>query len=189
MLKLNVTRRTALLEAPLGKSRKVSSEPREKLAKTNHTGGTDTEHDPRNSAENFDPAVAEAWRVYNQARDAYREIFGNIIKAHNLVLKVSWLETSRPEEWRIIKHAQMLGKIDEFITPVIHHARDLSQYFTRHIRDFFGTKLAKGEESGTRTLRPIVINRLRPTYGLDGSQLPSLLTSANAVPQVIIGSG
>ena len=166
----------------------------------NYTGGTNiTEYSPRNSVDDFDPAVAEAWRVYNQARDAYREIFGNIIKAHNLVLKVSWSETSRLEERGVIKHAQMLAKINRFINghiPVLRYARDLSRYSARHIRYFLGIKLAKGEEGGTRTLRLIIMNRFRPIYDLDGSlfwnaflqcvacmyPLPSLPTSANAVP-------
>jgi hypothetical protein len=133
----------------------------------NGPSGTDTTgRDPSNAV---DPAVAEAWRVYNQARDAYRITYGNIIKAHDLVLKVSWPETSRPEEWKIIGHAQALGQTDKFIRrhiPEVKYAKDLGHYSTQHIRGFLG--LQPDGYAGTRTLRLIVMNRLRPIYDLDG---------------------
>ncbi|KAF9649100.1 hypothetical protein BDM02DRAFT_3167171 [Thelephora ganbajun] len=132
----------------------------------NGTGGTDTsEYDPSGAA------LAEAWRVYNQARDGYREAHGNILKAHDLVLKVSWPETSRPAEWKVIGHAQTLGKGDKFIKghiPTAKYARDLDRYSTRHIRDFLNLQTAK--DTGTRTLRLIVMKRLQPIYDLDGEQ-------------------
>ena len=111
----------------------------------------------------------EEWLAYYQARNDYREAYDNIIKTHNLVLKVSWPETSRPEEWKIIGHAQTLSKDDKFIKghiPEVKYARDLGLYSTRHIRDFLG--LQPDGSPGTRTVRLIVMNRLRPIYDLDG---------------------
>ncbi|KAF9647703.1 hypothetical protein BDM02DRAFT_3270005 [Thelephora ganbajun] len=130
-----------------------------------------TEYNPSDAMN--DPAVVEAFRAYNQARDAYRGASSNIAKAHDLVLKVSWPEASRPEEWKIIGHAQTLGKTDKFIEghiPVVYHTRDFGQYSTCHIRDFLGIKPAESEGSGTRTLRLIVMKRLQPIYDLDGEQ-------------------
>ena len=118
-----------------------------------------------------DPAVAEALRDYNQARNDYREAYSNLAKAHNLVLKVSWPEASRPSEWEIIGHAQTLGKDDKFIKghiPVVKYARELDRYSTRHIRKFLNL-LADGD-LGTRALRLTVMKRLRPIYDLDGKQ-------------------
>ena len=137
--------------------------------KSGPSGTGRTERDPSDAANNADPAVAEAWRVYNQARDAYRATYGDIIKAHNLVLKVSWPEISRPEEWRIVGHAQTLGKDDKFIRghiPEVKCARDLGHYSTQRIRSFLG--LQSDVCPGTRTLRLIVMNRLQPIYDLDG---------------------
>ena len=112
------------------------------------------------------------WSASDQARDAYRKACDDIIKDHDLVLKISWPETSRIAEWRIVAHAQDLGKTDEFIRghiPEVKYGRDFDQYSTRRIRDFLG--LQHGKESGTRTLRLIVMNRLRPVHDLDGEQL------------------
>jgi len=119
----------------------------------------------------MDEELIEKWRVYYRARDDYREAHGKIAKMHNLVLKVSWLEASRLEEWKIIKHAETLGKGDKFIRghiPEVKYARDFGRYSTHHIRDFLG--LQQGGSSGTLTLRLIVMNRLRPIYDLDGKQ-------------------
>jgi len=152
-----------------------------------------------------DPALVEAWRLYNEARDAYQETCGNVIKTHNLVLKVSWPETSRPAEWEIISRAQVLGKDDKFIRdhiPVVEYARELDRYSTRHIRQFLNLPIDKGP--GTRTLRLTAMKRLRPIYDLDGKQFwdafwqcvacmrflaISLVVIADMPPQVITGSG
>ena len=107
-----------------------------------------------------------------QARDAYRKACDDTIRAHDLVLKISWPETLRPPEWRIIMHAQGLGKTDEFIKghiPEVKYGRDFDQYSTQRIRDFLGLQCRI--EPGTRTLRLIVMNRLRPIHDLDGEQL------------------
>jgi hypothetical protein len=93
-------------------------------------------------------------------------------KTHDLILKISWPETSRVAEWRVVAHAQGLGKADEFIRghiPEVKYGRDFDQYSTQRIRDFLD--LQHGKESGTRTLRLIVMNRLRPIHDLDGEQL------------------
>ena len=106
---------------------------------------------------------------YFQARDDYREARDKIIEMHNLVLKVSWPESSRLEEWRVIKHAQALGESDKFIRghiPEVKCARDLDRYSTHHIRRFLG--LEPDGRSGTRTLRLVVMKRLRPIHDLDG---------------------
>jgi hypothetical protein len=108
----------------------------------------------------------------DQARDAYRKTCDDTIKTHDLVLKISWPETSRPPEWRIVAHAQDLGKTDEFIRghiPEVKCGRDFDRYSTQRIRDFLD--LQHGREPGTRTLRLIVMNRLRPIHDLDGEQL------------------
>ena len=139
----------------------------------NDTSGASTiKRDPSDATNDVDPKIADAWRIYNQGRDAYQAIYGDIIKAHNLVLKVSWPETSRPEEWKVIEHAQTLGKDDKFIRghiPEVKCARDLGRYSTQHIRGFLG--LQPDGCPGTRTLRLIVMNRLRPIYDLDGEDL------------------
>ena len=116
-----------------------------------------------------DPAVAKKMHAFNQACDAYREAYNDIIKSHNLVLKVSWPEASRPEEWKIIGHTQVLGKTDKLIDghiPVVHYARDFGCYSTHHIRDFLGTN----GEGRTWILRLIVMNHLHPIYDLDGKE-------------------
>ena len=127
---------------------------------------------------------------WDRARDAYRKACDDIIKAHNLILKISWPETSRLAEWTIVAHAQTLGETDEFIRghiPEAKYGRDFDRYSTRHIRDFLN--LQCNEQSGTRTLRLIVMNRLRPIHDLDGKQLWDafwqcfLCTLSPAVPQ------
>ena len=136
-------------------------------------GGIDTTRcDPSSATD--ESTTAEIWHAYNQARDAYRKASSDIIKSHNLILKISWPEVSRPEEWKIIGHARALGKSDEFIEghiPVVHHARDFDRYSTRHIRDFLNIGPAKGQQGkGTRILRLIVMDRLRPIYDLEEEQ-------------------
>ena len=109
---------------------------------------------------------------FDRARDAYRKARDDIIKAHNLILKISWPETSRIAEWTIVAHAQTLGETDEFIRghiPEVQYGRDFDRYSTRRIRDFLN--LQRDEQSGTRTLRLVVMNRLRPIHDLDGEQL------------------
>ena len=115
--------------------------------------------------------LGEEWRAYYQARDEYRKTYANTIKSHNLVLKVSWPETSRIEEWKIVEHARALSKNDKFIKGHIPHvegARDFDHYSTKHIRCFLD--IQQNESPGTRTLRLIVVNRLWPIYDLDGEQ-------------------
>ena len=115
--------------------------------------------------------LSEAWEGYCKTRDEYRNVYADIIKSHNLVLKVSWPETSRVEEWKVINHAWLLGKSDEFIRghiPEVNYARDLDQYSTKHIRCFLGLQPDGG--LGTRTLRLLVMNRLWPIHDLDGEQ-------------------
>ena len=136
----------------------------------NGTSGTDaTGHVPSGTTKN--PAAAEAWQIHLQARDAYRKAYSETIKKRNLVLKISWPEMSRPAEWMIIGHAQTLGKSDKFIEghiPVVKFVRDFDRHSTRHIRTFLG--LRKEKNLGTRTLRLIVMNRLRPIYDLGGKE-------------------
>ena len=151
-----------------------------------------------------DPAAAEALSAYRQARDAYRKAYGNIVKAHNLVLKVSWPEASRPSEWEIIGHAQTLGEGDKFIRghiPVVEYARELDRYSTHHIRKFLNIPI--DNTTGTRSLRLTVMKRLRPIYDLDGKQfwdafwqcvacmhfMEGFPSIADTFPQVITGSG
>lgn len=108
----------------------------------------------------------------DEARDAYRKACDDIIKAHNLVLKISWPETSRIPEWMIVAHAQTLGETDEFIrghVPDVKYGRNFDQYSTQRIRNFL--KLQHDERVGTRTLRLIVMKRLRPIHDLNGEQL------------------
>ena len=108
----------------------------------------------------------------SNARDAYRKACDDVIKAHNLILKISWPETSRIPEWKIVAHAQTLGKTDKFIgghVPVAKYGCDLDRYSTRHVRDFLG--LQHDKQTGTRTLRLTVMNRLRSIHNLDGEQL------------------
>jgi len=104
------------------------------------------------------------------ARDAYRKARDDTIKKHNLILKISWPETSRVAEWRIVAHAQTLGKTDKFIRghiPEVKFGRDFDRYSTQHIRDFLDLQQ---KQAGTRTLRLIVMKRLRPIHDLDGKQ-------------------
>jgi len=139
------------------------------------------------------------------AREAYRKARDDAIKKHNLVLKISWPETSRVAEWRIITHAKILGKTDKFIRghiPEVEYGRDFDRYSTQPIREFL-IKLQRDEQAGTRTLRLIVMKRLRPIHDLDGEEfwdafwqcfactrfLCESTTPANAIPQVIIASG
>lgn len=120
-----------------------------------------------------DGQLNEKWRTYYQARDTYRKAYGDIIKAHDLVLKVSWPEASRQEEWKVVAYAQAMGKADKFIKghiPTVMYARDLDQYSTQHIHNFLGVKVADGEGRGTRSLRLMVMNRLWPIYDLDEKQ-------------------
>ena len=107
--------------------------------------------------------------AYFQARSEFREARGEIVGVHGLVLEMSWPGKSRLEEWRVIKRTQALGEGDEFIRGHILEvkcARDLDRYSTRHIRRFLG--LDSDGCSGARTLRLIVMNRLRPIHDLDG---------------------
>jgi hypothetical protein len=116
-----------------------------------------------------DEELKKEWHAYYRARDDYRKAHYKIVEMHNLILKVSWPETSRLEEWKIIRHAQILGEDDKFIRdhiPEVKCAQDLGHYSTRHIRGFLG--LQPDGCPGTRTLRLIVMNRLRPIYDLDG---------------------
>ena len=108
----------------------------------------------------------------DRARNAYRKACDDIIKAHNLILKISWPETSRDPEWMIVAHAQTLGKMDEFIrghVPEAKYGRNFNRYSTQRIRNFLN--LQHGERAGTRTLRLIVMSRLRPIHDLNGEQL------------------
>jgi len=119
----------------------------------------------------MDEELIEEWRAFYRTRDGYREAHGKVIEMHNLVLKASWPEALRLEEWKIIKQAETLGKDDKFIgghIPEVKYARDFSYYSTHHIRDFLG--LQQGGSPGTLTLRLIVMNRLRPIYDLDGKE-------------------
>jgi len=134
--------------------------------------GVDSRTDSQDTQEGTDPDCAidetdEESKDYYRARDEYREAREKTIKMHNLVLKVSWPETSRVEEWKIVRRAQALGVDDKFIRghiPEVKYARDLGRYSTRHIRDFLGLQSSR---PGTRTLRLIVMGRLRPIYDLD----------------------
>ena len=104
------------------------------------------------------------------ARDAYRKARDDIIKGHDLVLEISWPETSRIAEWRIVAHAQTLGKADRFIgghIPEVKFGRDFDRYSTQPIRELL--KLRGDEQVGTRTLCLVVMKRLRPMHGLDNS--------------------
>ena len=110
--------------------------------------------------------------ILDQARDCYQKARDGIFKSHGLVLKISWPEVSRVPEWRIVAHAQTLGEVDEFIRdhiPKIKYGRNLGQYSTQHIREFLD--LQQDKQSGTRTLRLIVVDRLHPLYDLNREQL------------------
>ena len=110
--------------------------------------------------------------VDGDSEDDYRRARDDIIKAHNLVLKIYWPETWRNREWEIVTHARTLGKTDKFIrghVPEVKYARDFDQYSTRYIRDFLD--LQDDKQAGTRTLRLVVMDRLRPIHDLRGEQL------------------
>ena len=112
------------------------------------------------------------WGTLDPTRDAYRKACDDLIKAHNLILKISWPETSRIPEWMIVAHAQMLGETDKFIrghVPEAKFGRDFDRYSTQRIRNFLNLK--HGGQAGTRTLRLVAMNRLRPIHDLDGEQL------------------
>jgi len=177
-------------------------------ARDNGAGAGPTESDPRSDpgyAVNnvVDEELSEEWQTFYRARDDYREAHGKIVEMHNLVLKVSWPEASRLEEWKIIKQAETLGKDDKFIgghIPEVKYARDFGHYSTHHIRDFLG--LQQGGSPGTLTLRLIVMNRLHPIYDLDGEQFwkafwgcvacmrsHSVFERPLTSPQVITGCG
>lgn len=101
----------------------------------------------------------------------YRKACNDIIKAHNLILKISWPETSRIPEWEIVSRAQTLGKTDKFIRghiPEVKYGCNFDKYSTQHIRNFLD--LQHNKQSGTRTLRLVVMKRLRPIHDLDGEQ-------------------
>ena len=151
----------------------------------------------------MDEELIEEWRAYYRARDDYREAHGKVIEMHNLVLKLSWPEASRLEEWKIIKHAETLGKDDKFIgshIPEVKYARDFGHYSTHRIRDFLG--LQQGGSPRTLTLRLMVMNRPRPIYDLDGKDFwkafwecvacmrsHSVFERPLTSPQVITGCG
>ena len=119
----------------------------------------------------LDEVEDDEWSDFYQAQAKYREELAKTIKSRDLVLKVSWPETSRLEEWKIVEHAQSLGKNDEFINghvPDAKYARDFERYSTEHIRRFLYPQ--EDGRSGTRTLRLIVMNRLRPIHDLDGKE-------------------
>ena len=145
----------------------------------------------------------QMWGPMHAARDAYRKAHDDAIKKHNLIFKISWPETSRVAEWRIVAHAQTLGKTDEFIRghiPEVKSGRDFDRYSTQRIRNFL--KLQR-EQVGTRTLRLIVMKRMRPIHDLDGEEfwdafwqcfacmrfLCESTTPANAILQVTTVSG
>jgi len=107
----------------------------------------------------------------DQARNAYRKARDNITKLHNLILKISWPEKSRIPEWEIVARAQKLGETDELIrghVPEVKFGRNFDEYSTHHVRNFL--KL-HDKQTGTRTLRLVVMNRLRPIHDLEGGQL------------------
>ena len=114
--------------------------------------------------------LAKGGRFY-QARDKYREAYAKTIESHNLVLKVSWPEMSRTEEWKTIEHARALGKNDKFIKdhiPEVRGARDFGHYSTDHIRRFL--KFRQDGGPGARSLRLMVMDRLWPIHDLYGEQ-------------------
>ena len=118
-----------------------------------------------------DEKLKEEWRAFYRDRNNYRKAQASTTKSHDLVLKMSWPETSRVEEWKIIEHAHTLGEDDKFIRghiPEVKCARDLECYSTQHIRTFLG--LQGDGTPGTRTLRLIAMNRLQPIYDLDGEK-------------------
>ena len=120
-----------------------------------------------------DDKLTEAWLKFYQERENYRETCAETLESHNLVLKVSWPETSRTAEWKTIKHARALGENDKFIKdhiPEVKGGRDLGHYSTNRIRCFLGFQRPDDASPGTRTLRLIVMDRLWPIHDLDGEQ-------------------
>ncbi|KAF9783684.1 hypothetical protein BJ322DRAFT_1109538 [Thelephora terrestris] len=108
-------------------------------------------------------------RGYYEARDEYRRAYAGTVKSHNLVLKVSWPETTRVTEWETLKLARTFGENDKFIKghiPEVRGGQDFDRYSTHHIRRF----LCFDEKPGTRTLRLIAMDRLWPIHNLDGEQ-------------------
>ena len=140
-------------------------------AEVQASGGTSSLERGIGANSEADEELRKEWDAFCKSRDEYREAFAKAIKSRDLVMKVSWPETSRVEEWRIIKHAHTLGEEDKFIKghiPEVRYARDLGRYSTRHIRSFLG--LEDDGSPGTRTLRLVVMNRLRPIFDLDGEE-------------------
>ena len=140
--------------------------------------GTAVDRNPKETetdgADSGDPGDGEEriQSTVDQARDAYRKARDDITKANDLILKISWPEMSRIPEWRTIAHAQTLGETDKFIrghVPEVKYGRDLDRYSTQRIRNYL--KLQHDERAGTRILRLIVMNRLRPIHDLNGKQL------------------
>ena len=120
-----------------------------------------------------DDKLTEDWVKFYQARDKYRGACATILESRNLVLKVSWPETSRIAEWKTITHARTLGENDKFIKdhiPEVKSGRDLGHYSTNRIRCFLGFQRPGDANPGTRTLRLIVMDRLWPIHDLDGEQ-------------------
>ena len=104
----------------------------------NHDAGLGTTEGDASDAgsDKVDGELDEELRTYYQARNEYWEAYNNIVKTHNLVLKISWPETSRPEEWRIIGCAQVLGTNNKLIKGHILEVKcawDLDCYSTEHI--------------------------------------------------------
>ena len=141
--------------------------------KDNHNIGLDTTEADLDDAgsDEVDEELDKEWCAYYQARNKYREACDNIVKMHNMVLKISWPETSRPEEWKIIRHVQVLGTNDKFIRghiPEVKCVGDLDHYSTQHVHGFLG--LQPDGCARTRVLHLIVLNHLRSTYNLAGEQ-------------------
>ncbi|KAF9780823.1 hypothetical protein BJ322DRAFT_1112224 [Thelephora terrestris] len=67
-------------------------------------GTTETKPGADKSSKEID----KEWLAFQKAQSAYKEAYAKKVKSHNLVLKVSWPETSRTEEWRTIEHARTL---------------------------------------------------------------------------------
>ena len=117
--------------------------------------------------------LTKAWHDFYQDRDNYRGTCAVTLESRNLVLKVSWPETSRTAEWKTIKHARTLGENDKFIKdhiPEVKGGRDFGHYSTNRIRCFLGFQRPDDASPGMRTLRLIVMDRLWPIHDLDGEQ-------------------
>ena len=121
------------------------------------------EHDSSTTTEGseVDKLKHEDWDGFYQARDHYQRAYAQTVRSHDLVLKVSWPETSRGKEWEIIEHARALGKNDKFIkghVPEVKCGRDFGRYSTSHIRWFL--HLQKRGMSGP--LHPLTRNPNNP---------------------------